>query len=131
MLPIAPLNYERYTVVVSPLLVPDAAPAKAALAARETEPVTPLSAELYRHGSAAGEQMKQANSSIKFDAVKWRRGPEHPFNAPLPIDLPRTNSLSPAVLRLMDGKTEITPWQGSKRYELPEKALHLIKAFWA
>ncbi|MCH7485588.1 MAG: hypothetical protein IIC04_01195 [Proteobacteria bacterium] len=88
MLNIAPLEYERWAVLVSPLLIPEAERVGAKPPPRLAEPVDPVSAEIYRHGWVAGGRPKGPGTrSTEVPRKSHERNPEHPLEGPHPTDL--------------------------------------------
>ncbi len=88
MLNIAPLDYERYAVLVSPLLVPDAARVEAKPPPRHAEQLGPVSAALNRPGLRTGEGLNGSDSRpMELGPKTPERDPEHPLNGPHPTDL--------------------------------------------
>ncbi|MDA1090349.1 MAG: hypothetical protein O3A85_08575 [Proteobacteria bacterium] len=95
---IAPLNYERWAVVVSPLLVPEAQEVKSAFGSRQTEQLVQVGASLGRldtrkKESLIEQSLRQPEQRSRIPGFKPPRSPppttSHPsewlLRQPLPM----------------------------------------------
>ena len=85
---IAPLDYERWAVLVSPLLMPGAGHVGAKAPPRQAEQLGSVNATLSGTGSRAGEGLREPVSrSMGLGQISLERDPEHPLDGPHPTDL--------------------------------------------
>ncbi|MDA1089574.1 MAG: hypothetical protein O3A85_04585 [Proteobacteria bacterium] len=88
MLNIAPLNYELWAVLVSPLQGQDAGQVEARPTPRQTKQTEPVSAALSGTSSGAGETLRKSDSrGMEARRNSFERDSEHPLNGPYPTDL--------------------------------------------
>ncbi|MFQ5763392.1 MAG: hypothetical protein ACE5GT_00545 [Rhodospirillales bacterium] len=119
---IAPLDYERWAVLVSPLLAPGAAYVEAKQPPRHAEQLGPVSAALNRPGSRAGEGLNGSDSRpMELGPKTLERDPEHPLNGPHPTDLNWFFQLPSGVRDSMQNQPALDPQKVTERYEFPEK----------
>lgn len=124
MMIIAPLDYERYAVFVSPLLVPEANPAGARIPPRQTEPMDPVSAEPDRTGWSAGDQVKASDSrTVEIPPSTLDRGPEHPLIGPYPTEVRRLFQVPIQILESPPGPAELVPRKVTELYEFQDNTL--------
>ena len=122
MLNIAPLDFERLPILVSPLQIP-AIPGDAVKPlSRTTEPVAPVGTEPNRHGSAAdgipqGTEFRPAGP--KMSALD--RDPEHPLDGPHPTDLSWFFQIPDGTRNLAQEYPEMSLQQVTGLYELPRE----------
>ncbi len=118
MVIIAPLDYERYAVFVSPLVVPEANPVGARIPPRQTEPTDPVSAEPDRAGRSAGDQVKASDSrTVEISPFTLDRDPEHPSNGPHPTAVSRLDQVPIQILDSPPDTSELMPRKVTELYE--------------
>lgn len=85
---IAPLDYERYAVLVSPLQIPETYSPPSVKPGREVETLSQVSADMRRPATSA----RNDRGAFTEQRDTARRGPseregDHPLNGPFPTDL--------------------------------------------
>jgi len=119
---IAPLDYERWAVLVSPLLVPGAQQVEAKPPPRHAEQTGPVSAAPSGTGSrASGDQMGLGARPAKLPRRAFERDSEHPLNGPHPTDLNWFFRLPNETRDSMRDQPAIEPRRIVRLYEHPEK----------
>ncbi len=121
MLPIAPLDYERYAVAHSPLLVAvaEAGYGVASVRTRNTEPVAPATTTQGRRKPVAQYLSKQTESG--FGAEKSedaRRGQPYSINSQLPVELSSITGIPPEVLFAAKKNSALSAHAVSELYEM-------------
>jgi len=121
MLPVVPLDYERFTVIHSPLLMSEAAQNTASMRTRIAEPADPSAATQKRH-----EPLAQEFSSQLVASVDMNKSINSSFNGPtagnshLSVELSSVVGISPEVLFAETGSTKIDARTVAERYELSD-----------
>ncbi len=121
MLIIAPLDYERYAVLVSPLLVPGVPKVEAKQPPKRVEQLRPVSPASSYSGSQANEVSKNSGpravdvqkSTLAHNRVRPQRGP--PPTAPGGVSRFPSGSHS-----LVEGQSPPRPQKVVELYEHPE-----------
>lgn len=118
---IAPLNYERWAVLVSPLQGQDAVHAGAKPTPKQLEQTGPVSAALSGTSSGAGETLKKSDSrEIEARRKSLERESEHPLNGPHPTDLNWFFQLPGGVRESLQDRPVPGPRIVSGLYDRPE-----------
>lgn len=118
---IAPLDYERYAVLVNPLLAPGAEHTEAHPPTRQTEQPGPVNAALSGTSSRAGEGLREPVSRpMEVRRKSFERGPEPPLNEPYPTDLNWFFQLPSGVRESAQGRPVLDPWIVTGLYDHPE-----------
>ncbi|NQV43757.1 MAG: hypothetical protein HQ501_02550 [Rhodospirillales bacterium] len=118
---IAPLSYERYAVLISPLLVADVLPTTAKPPPRQVEQLSPVNPTSRRSGSHPEEVLKkpisQAVNVPQSSPVQSRTRPLH---GPPPPDARNFLSLPVHSVGSMRGQAIADPRKLVRLYEHPE-----------
>ncbi len=118
---VAPLSYERYAVLVSPLLVPDVLPVTAKPPSRQVEQLAPVNPTSRRAGSHPEAVLKKSISQTvdvpQSSPVQSRTRPLH--GPPLP-DARNFLSLPVHSVGSMRDQTIPDPRKLVRLYEHPE-----------
>ncbi|NQV84559.1 MAG: hypothetical protein HQ494_12135 [Rhodospirillales bacterium] len=121
MLNIAPLNYERWAVIVSPLQGQGAEHVEAQSSPRQVEQTGPVSAALSGTSSGAGETLRESDSrELEVRRNSFNRNPEHPLNRPHPTDLSLLFQLPIEILNSLRNKPTLDPRTVTGLYDRPE-----------
>ena len=122
MMNIAPLDYERYAVLVNPLSVPDAAHVDANPPPRRIEQIAQVSTKLSRPDSRAGEELK-GHGSRPTDLRRklTEHDPGHPLNAPHPTDLNWLYQIPNEAGKSIQDQPTIAPLTVVELYDRPGK----------
>ncbi len=121
MADIAPLDYERWTVLVSPLLAPGAAYVEAKPPPRHAEQLGPVSTALNRPVSRTGEGLKGSDSRpMELGPKTLECDPEHPLNGPEPTDLSLFFQRPSEICNLTQNQPAIDAWKAAGLCEHPE-----------
>ena len=121
MLNIAPLDYERWAVLVSPLLVPGAPHVEAKPPPRHAEHLGPVSAALSGTGSRAGEGLREPVSRLMGLRRKTlERDQARPLNEPHPTDLSLLFPLPNGIFNSAQNQPAIDPRIVMELYDHPE-----------
>lgn len=121
MLPIAPLDYERYAVVVSLPPPPEAVQSGVAAPTRAAEPIAAANATSSRRDHSSGQFAKiAANPFNELDRTPPSSGPKHVAKGPYPTGGSGLAGPPPVILSLMTGEPDVTPRQVSALYERAE-----------
>ncbi len=123
MLSIAPLDYERYAVLISLPPPPETIQSGVSAPTRAAEPIGAPSAASSRGDYSSGAQVR--NTGRQFVGVAGAassRDPEHLLNGPHPSSLTRLAGPPPVILSLMAGERDVTPQQVSALYDRPDKS---------
>ena len=120
---IAPLDYERWAVLVSPLLAPGAGHVEAKQPPRHAEQLGPVSGELNRPGSRTGEELRKPDFRLMGMRRKsLERDQEHALNGPHPTDLNWFFQLPSGVRDSMQDRPALDPRTVTGLYDRPESA---------
>ncbi len=122
MLNIAPLDYERYAVLVNPLPAADARHIDAATPSRRVEQTDPVSTALGRADPQVGKEIKGRNfglAVIKGEPIE--RDSEQPLNEPHPTDLNWFYQASNEARNSILDQPAIDPRAVIELYERPQK----------
>ena len=113
ILPITPLDYERYVVAHSPLLVPSAERNIISAPSREPDPIDPQFTKTYRH------YIPLQDFASRAGVARARSVKEHapPLRSFLSVELGSVFGILPESLLVKQGNSELTPQAASKRYE--------------
>jgi len=119
MLPIAPLDYERYTVALNPLLVAETGHNAIPVPSRSTEPVTPSTTTQRQQKPLAQGLSSHAGEDVGSDRVAGIGG-DGPgaISSSSSAELSSVIGISPEVLFAGEGNSEITSRAVTQRYEL-------------
>ena len=109
MLPITPLDYERYVVAHSPLLVPSPEHNVIPAPSREPDPIDPRFTKTYRHGFQFQKYPRLAGTA------QARRTP--PLSSLLSVELSSVAGISLASLTQDKGVSETSLRIATERYE--------------
>ncbi len=121
MLIIAPLDYERYAVLVSPLLVPGAQHAEAKPPPRRTEQLGPVNAALSGTGSRTGEGMREPVSRpMGLRRKTLELDQERLLNGPHPADLSLLFPLPNEIFNSARNQPALDPRKVTELYKHPE-----------
>ena len=118
MFPIAPLDYERNTVVNSPLLIQEVGQGEVGAQNRNAEPIGPSNAQLNRRDSSSQNIGKQAGEDVNQSRTA---GPHldgrRSISSPLSVELSSIVGISPEFLTSAQGSSEVSPQEVSDHYE--------------
>lgn len=121
MAEIAPLNYERWAVMVSPLLVPDAQNAKSTAASRHAEQLTQVSAAPSRLGSRTDEgSIGQNNQPVGLRRKTLDRRSESPATESRPAERLLSLPLPNGIFNTAQNQPALDPRKVTELYEHPE-----------
>ena len=119
MLPIVPLDYERFAVIHSPLLMLEAGQNTASVRGRIAEPVDPSAATKKRHEPLAQEFSSQLVASVNLNkSANFSFSGPNTSNSHLSVELSSVVGISPEVLFAETGRTNIDARTVADRYEL-------------
>ena len=118
MLLITPLDYERYVVAHSPLLVPSPEHNVIPAPSREPDPIDPRFTKTYRHGFQFQDNTRLAG------AAQVRRTPPSPapLSSLLSVELSSVAGISLASLTPGKGISETSLRAATERYEQSRNA---------
>ena len=120
MEPLAPLDYERYTIIHNPLLVSHANPG-AATQTRLTEPVGPSATTHRRQGTLAQEMKDPAGADIgKSRGAVSATGQFDPVRSQLSVELSSISGIPPDILFGPKESIGITSHVAAERYEISD-----------
>jgi len=118
MLPIAPIDYERYTVVHSPLLVAQTGHDTVFAPTRITEPVVPSAITQRRHERLPQDLVGPTGENIGLKrSTRSHLIEPNALNSSLPVELSSIAGVSPEVLYVTKEHLEPTPRAAAERYE--------------
>lgn len=118
--PIAPLDYERYTVIHNPLLVAHINQG-AATQTRMTEPVGTPASTHRRQGTLAQEMKDPAGAGVGQSQVAITATSQFgPVSSPLSVELSSINGISPDILYGPKENTKVTSYVAAERYEISD-----------
>jgi len=121
MLDIAPLNYERWAVVVSPLQVPGGQHGESSPPLRQTERLGQVNASLSGTSSRAGEGLREPVSrSMELRQETHKRDPAPPLNGSYPTDFNWFFLLPDGIRNLMQDRPALDPRKVTGLYDHPE-----------
>ena len=123
MLNIAPLDYERYAVLVNPLLIPGPVNVAVKPPQRRTEPVNPASADLGNLGSSAGNAVKSLSAvPARTRTATPDRDLLYALNRPHPISLNRLAQVPSKIWEAEQFQPGTVPRRVAELYESPGEA---------
>ncbi len=121
MAEIAPLNYERWAVVVSPLQVSDAPEAKPTTASRHAEQLAQVSAAPSRLGSRPGEgSIGQNNQPVGLRPKTLERHSEPPVAESQPAEWVLLQPLPNGIFNAARNQPALDPRKITELYKHPE-----------
>ena len=118
MLPITPLDYERYTVVHSPLLVAETGHGTVFAPKKVTEPVVPSAITQRRKEPLPQDLSSPTGENIGLNgSTSSRHAGAYSINSSLSAELSSVAGVSPEVLYAAKDNSEPTPRAAAERYE--------------
>lgn len=120
---VAPLDYERWAVLVNPLLVPSAVQVEAKSPPRQAEQLGAVNAALNGTSSRAGEGLREPISrSMGLGRNSIERNSASPLTVPPPTDLNWFFQLPGGARGSMQDRPAIDPQKVAELYVSPETA---------